>query len=141
MNAAEPTNPVREMYGNYVSEYSRERAIEDGFIIDVTEQAKKNKFYVPVALTQQAFHDCVYVLKTDEKKLQTSEDKRVTRLLQVLRFTLRSCNNSKKSSVNFTFTYQTVRNGDVITQSTDLEAFIFPGDDGEPVITVDVKHD
>lgn len=140
MNAALEIHRIQEMYGNYISEYSRAKAIEDGFIINVTEQAKRNRFQIPVALTQQAFHDCVYVFKVDEKKLQTNEDKRLARLLQVFRFTLRSKNNSSKNAVDFTFTFQTVRNGKLVTDTADLVAFICPGDDGEPVITIDVKR-
>jgi len=39
--------------------YTRKQAIEDGVLIDVTEQAKQTGFRIPVAVTDHLFHGYV----------------------------------------------------------------------------------
>lgn len=42
-----------------IHSYSREQAIEDGVLVDVTETAREAGFTWPVAMTRAAFEDCV----------------------------------------------------------------------------------
>lgn len=43
---------MQEIFGEVISKYSREQAIEDGVLIDVTEKAKEAGFKTPVCITQ-----------------------------------------------------------------------------------------
>ena len=46
-------------FGAEIYSYTREQAIKDGVLVDVTETAKEAGFQVPVALTRAVWVDCV----------------------------------------------------------------------------------
>jgi hypothetical protein len=50
---------MKELFGEVIHTYTRAQAIEDGFLIDVTEMAKEVGFVFPVAVTQAAWADLV----------------------------------------------------------------------------------
>lgn len=114
----------------YISSYSREQAIEDGVLIDVSSIAKEAGFTVPVALTA-----AVRVrLEPSERDAQLGQsiEGRLWDILMLLRAQARDID-----TVLF----------DVIIAEADeqhtlhLKAHIGPGDDTEPVVTIMFQHE
>jgi hypothetical protein len=50
-------NALTELFGDPISIYTREQAIEDGILIDVTTTAREAGFRVPVAMTAALYAD------------------------------------------------------------------------------------
>lgn len=64
---------LAELYGAPISVYTRAQAIEDGFLVDVSEHAREVGFMVPVAMSRAAW--TAYVEWTDaDTKRQTHQD-------------------------------------------------------------------
>lgn len=49
---------MHELFGPPVSSYSRAQAIEDGVLVDITSQARRNLFVYPVAMTSALWGRC-----------------------------------------------------------------------------------
>lgn len=60
---------MNNMNDNIIYSYTRQDAIDDGTIIDVSEVAKKNGFTVPVAVTRTIFEK--YIRQEEEAKTDT----------------------------------------------------------------------
>ncbi|GIM48500.1 hypothetical protein DNHGIG_40490 [Collibacillus ludicampi] len=110
--------------------YTREQAIQDGVLIDVSELAKDVGFRIPVAITATAWN--TYIVP-DENAIEhgESENGRMWDALQKLRYTIRK---SKQSTNEILFEFFVDRDGG-LTLAT-LKAHIGPGDRGEPVLTL-----
>lgn len=134
----EQQSALLEFYGEPVSVYTRSQAIDDGYLIDLTETARGMGFKVPVAITSDAFVRCVHPEKEDAKVLGVTESQRVARLLRVLLFKIRNTMSGCEDRCTFELTFQTVNSGRVVEDRAMIESTIGPGDDGEPVITI--KH-
>ena len=50
-----------DLFGEVISCYSREQAIEDGYLVDVSEVGREAGILFPVALTRAVFEKCVAV--------------------------------------------------------------------------------
>lgn len=50
---------AESFFGNVISTYTRAQAIEDGVLVDPGSMAKEAGFKLPVALTADAWADCV----------------------------------------------------------------------------------
>ncbi len=68
-----------------VYSYTREQALEDGVLVDVSELAKEAGFTVPVAITSTVSKTVVAVSK-DLQEMGQSETGRLWDILMVLRF-------------------------------------------------------
>ena len=49
---------TQELFGPVISSYSRAQAIEDGVLIDITEQARQQRFVFPMAMTSALWDRC-----------------------------------------------------------------------------------
>ena len=107
--------------------YSREQAIEDGVLIDVTETAFDAGFRYPVALTRACWEKCVTVPEG-----AACQDER-GRLWDVLMLLHVGCRANPDSS-QFLFKLS-VHDGRKL-EEVKLKAHCGPGDSYEPVITV-----
>ncbi len=134
----EQQSALLEFYGEPVSVYTRSQAIDDGYLIDLTETARGMGFKVPVAITSDAFVRCVHLEKEDAKILGVTESLRVARLLRVLLFNIRNTMSGCEGRCTFELTFQAVNSDRVVEDRAMIESTIGPGDDGEPVITI--KH-
>lgn len=134
----EQQSALIEFYGEPVSVYTRSQAIDDGYLIDLTETARGMGFKVPVAITSDAFVRCVHLEKEDAKVLGVTESQRVARLLRVLLFKIRNTMSGSENRCSFELTFQAVNSDRVVEDRAMIESTIGPGDDGEPVITI--KH-
>ncbi|HEY4307987.1 MAG TPA: DUF6573 family protein [Pirellulales bacterium] len=113
--------------------YTREQAIADGVLIDVSKMAAEAGFRYPVALTQAVWGDCVAVSKEDEGQ---DEQGRLWDILNVLRCSIRSAGGGQL--VHFDVL---VAKGGKPPQPINLKAHCGPGDELEPVITVMLPHE
>lgn len=64
---------LTEIFGEPISVYTREQAIEDGFLVDVSEHARTLGYMVPVAMSRAAWTNYAEWTDADTKR-QTYQD-------------------------------------------------------------------
>jgi len=109
---------------------SRARAIAEGDLTDVTEQARKAGIGCPVAVTSVTWYECVEV----EGRDPAAETERLRHLLDSLRDALPLLDGGREHVEFPVKVADKIRPG--TTRVFHLDAFSGTGDDGEPVITV-----
>lgn len=82
--------------GHIIASYTRQDAIDDGVLVDVSIVAKEAGFKWPVAVTRAVWSDCVEV-SPEDSGFQDQEG-RLWDILSVLRMAARSANGD---SINF----------------------------------------
>jgi len=114
-----------------ISVYTRKQAIEDGVLVDVSKGQRLFKF--PVALTRTVWADCV---EWPEDDMQAMQDQ-TGRLSDVLWMTLCAVRRGGTTDRVPVELYRIPRDGhSTEPQLVRLEAVCGPGDDMEPVITI-----
>jgi hypothetical protein len=111
-----------------ISSYSREQAIEDGVLVDVSRIQRLFKF--PVALTRAVWADCV-----EWPESEGAHQDQTGRLHDVLWMTfcaVRRGGHTDRVDVEVLV----VPRGGTRPGLVRLEAVCGPGDEGEPVITI-----
>jgi len=111
-----------------IASYSRQQAIDNGLLIDVSKTAQEAGIRFPVALTHAVWLG--YVTVPDGVEGQDEEG----RLWDILWMTRCSLLRSPHKSEVPVWLY--VRNDNQSDSLTMLKAIISPGDQGEPVITI-----
>jgi hypothetical protein len=125
-----------EFFGEVISTYTREQAIEDGQLIDVSETAREAGFKYSVVLTAAAWADCV-AWSDDDNEQQAYQDES-GRLWDVLFLAFHGIQTNKDSGTQLLYQlYRVPRDG----HSTEavlvtLKLIIGPGDTPDPVITI-----
>ena len=119
-----------------VYSYSRKQAIEDGVLVDVTEQAKETGFKVPVAITANLYHQYIEPPDGLEGEGQSARG----RLHDVLLLTFLAAKERWDGSM------VEIEPLFVIGEGTKLKkvkcwAVIGSGDSGEPVLTIMLPED
>lgn len=126
-------NPT-SIFGAPIHSYSREQAIADGLLVDVTDMAREAGFRFPVTLTASVWADCVAWGEEDNRR-QTYQDEQ-GRLWDVLWMAFLAARRGSGDTLAFQL-YRVIRGGRGSTaRATTLKMCIGPGDAGEPVITV-----
>jgi len=124
-----------EIFGEPIHSYTREQAIEDGFLVDATETAREAGFCIPVALTRAAWEDCVEWNEADSKR-QTYQDLS-GRLWDVVNMAFFAAHMGKKQSSLLYQVYRIPRGGrGKKARRVMLKSMVGPGDQGEPVVTI-----
>ena len=113
-----------------ISSYSRQQAIRDGVLVDVSEMAREAGIRYPAALTRSVWQRYVRV-PAGLEGLQ-DEQGRLWDILWMLRFGVLPSESNKAELVFKLY----VQNRKRAPQSVTLKALCGPGDIGEPVITV-----
>ena len=72
-----------DLFGDVIDQYTRAQAIDDGFLIDVTETAREAGISFPTALTSAVWAQCVTV---PEKAAWQDERGRLWDVLTMLRY-------------------------------------------------------
>ena len=126
MATDKPTD-VDSVFGDVIYSYTRQQAIEDGVLIDVTEQAKEAGFKWPFAMTAE-----VWALIEDILEKYGYEDVK-GRLWDVLNMALFEIKAGKQSGPEMFF--------EVVLHHSDgdrirLKLHVGPGDDTAPVLTL-----
>ena len=132
---------AESFFGNVISTYSRAQALEDGVLIDPGSMAREAGFKWPVALTADAWADCV-VWADDDSRQQVHQDQS-GRLWDVLYMASHAIRTSKDSGDRILFQlYRVPRDGQSMeAELITLRLIVGPGDSGEPVITVLLPHE
>ncbi|MEA4887791.1 MAG: DUF6573 family protein [Bacteroides graminisolvens] len=115
--------------------YTRKMAIEDGVLIDVTDEAKAHGFKVPVAITDHLFHRYVEVPAGLDAEGQ-SVTGRLHDLLTLAMIAARTSKGSDRAYFKVAFLMAPSR-----TETVQVIAHIGPGDNGEPVLTIMLPED
>lgn len=121
-------------FGQPIYVYTRENAIDDGTLVDVSEVAREAGFRIPVAVTAAAWADCVAWSEADSQR-QTHQDES-GRLWDVVWMAAIAARKAQGERVPFQL-YRVPRCGRATRpRLTTLRMHIGPGDAGEPVITI-----
>lgn len=115
-----------------ISRYTREQALEDGFLVDVTTQAKEAGFVWPVAMTNEVWCECV---KVPDGVQGQDIDGRLWDIFTMLRFAIKQA----ASTDRILFSVIVRNHNRARTTKADtvqLKAMVGGGDNGEPVITI-----
>lgn len=125
-----------------VSAYTRQQAVEDGVLVDVTETAQKANIRFPVALTRAVFEDCVAWSKKDAKESRHLQDEsgRLWDVVWLLYLAMRSAKN-QQSEVVFQLHRIPRPGSESKKKQVQLRAQVHPGDHAEPVVTVMLLHE
>ena len=131
-------NTLTDLFGPVIHSYSRQNALDDGVLIDVTETAQEADFKIPVAVTR-AVWDRYIEWTLDDTKRQTYQDLQ-GRLWDVLWMARAGiAGDNKHKSVVLYQLYCVPRapaSKAKQPRRTTLKMHIGPGDDHEPVITI-----
>ena len=132
---------AESFFGNVISTYTRAQAIEDGVLIDPGSMAREAGFKWPVALTADAWAECV-VWADDDSRQQVHQDQsgRLWDVLYMASHAIRTSNNSG-DRILFQL-YRVPRDGQSMeAELITLRLIVGPGDSGEPVITILLPHE
>ena len=110
-----------------IHSYTRQQAIEDGVLMDVSETAKEAGVRFPVALTRAVWAQ--YVEVPDGVDCQ-DEAGRLWDIVSMFRYGAKNADGDR-----FNFELR-VRNDNRRPKKVTLKAVCGPGDDAEPVITI-----
>jgi hypothetical protein len=124
------------LFGKVTSVYTRAQALADGVLIDAGAMAREVGFRWPVAITAEAWADCVAWTDTDSER-QTHQDQS-GRLWDVLFMAAHAARTNTKGGSELLFELYRVACDGCATEAelTTLKLVMGPGDDGEPVITI-----
>ena len=125
MNQEEKFETMDEIFGDYISVYTRQQAIEDGILIDVSSVAKEAGIKFPLALTR-----AVWMKYVEVPPNVTCQDEQ-GRLWDIVWMF------KKQIQAGDQMTFKVyVRNSAGRPRLETLKAVCGPGDDAEPVITI-----
>ena len=129
---------LQEVFGDAVYCYSREMAIEDGYLVDVSEMAREAGFHVPVALTRAVWDDCVeWAPEAEKRKGTCTGQSEEGRLWDVLNMAMLAARRQRGGDRSLFVVYRVPQAGRGIrARRVTLAMRIGPGDAGEPVITI-----
>jgi len=127
---------VESFFGKVISTYTRAQAIEDGVLIDPGSMAKEAGFKWPVALTANAWADCV-AWNDDDSQQQVHQDQS-GRLWDVLYMASHAIRTSKDSGDRLLFQLYRVPRDGCSTKAVlvTLKLIVGPGDSWEPVVSI-----
>ena len=131
---------AESFFGNVISTYTRAQAIEDGVLIDPGPMAKEAGFKWPVALTANAWADCVAWSDDSQKQVHQDQSGRLWDLMYMASHAIRT---SEDSGDRLLFQlYRMPRDGQSMeAELITLKLIVGPGDSGEPVITLLLPHE
>jgi hypothetical protein len=129
-------DPMTEFFGPAISTYTREMAIEDGVLVEVTGTAKLAGIKFPVAVTRTVWNRYIEWRQADTDQ-QAYQDQS-GRLWDVVWMARHGMSGAKEQASQINFDLDCIpRDGRTKTaQLTTLKLHIGPGDQGEPVLTI-----
>lgn len=125
-----------DIFGPVIYAYTREQAIADGALIDVSKTAEEAGFTVPVALTAALYEDCVAWDEADNDRKGTLQDE-AGRLWDVVWMAANAVKRARYSDRATVTLHRVPRTGTGIhPRRVTFVAAVGGGDMGEPVITL-----
>lgn len=135
---------VEDFFGPVICSYTREQALADGVLVDVSEMAREAGFKIPVAVTRAVWHDCIDWPKDAEQGFGQSIDGRMWDVLFMAHFKIKSSQDQTEDLEYQLNVIPKDTKAETITEIGDftgavlttLKINISGGDNGEPVITI-----
>lgn len=138
---------VEDFFGPPISVYTRQQAIEDGVLVQLSGDGYEGDEWIPqmvaeagikwpLAVTTPVFMDCIGMTKAAERALNDIRG----RLWDVLWMFSEAVRRLPAGRDQFLFELYVVVNR-VKPSRVQLKAVCGPGDDGEPVITIMYPHE
>lgn len=116
--------------------YTREQAIDDGVLVDLTRWASETGFRIPVACTQTVWSDYI---EPPEGTLEVGQSQR-GRAHDVLWMLYVAVKRSPAGESELR--YEVIfLNKKLEHETVTLKAICGPGDEGEPVLTIMLPHE
>ena len=126
---------LHDIFGKTIFIYTREHAIADGALVDVSLQARDAGFRIPIAMTAAVWADCV-AWSAEDSQRQVSQDE-WARLWDVLWMASRAARRAQGAPRIAFDVYRVPRGGQGMRpRPARLHLHIGPGDNAEPVITI-----
>lgn len=127
---------IEDFFGPVVSSYTRQQALADGVLVDVSAMAWEAGFKFPVALSRAAWEDCV--AWTDEDSARQTHQDQDGRLWDVLWMAWVKVRISPKAGSVVRYALLRIPRNGAATEAvkTELKIVLSNGDDGEPVLTI-----
>ena len=124
-----------------IYEYTRQMAIDDGTLVDITEAAKEAGFSIPVAVTRAVWLDCIAWDDKEDSAKQTIQHQ-AGRLWDVVWMASHAARNHKSADRATFELYRVPRDGKS-KDATKIELILHvgPGDTPESVITIMLEGD
>ena len=123
-----------------ISAYTRQDALTDGVLIDVTPTATEAGFSIPVAMTSAAWHGTVRWTDADERNKSggtgQSEDGRLWDVLWMAHAAVRSASNQAGRTLSYQLLRVPTEGRGTQARLVTLVLRISGGDHGEPVMTI-----
>lgn len=118
---------------DYIHRYTRQQAMEDGVLIDVSETAKEAGYRYPVAVTVNVWNEYIRVPEGAEAQ---DEQGRLWDILWMLRYAIQK--NQGEQEIRFQLY---VRNNNKEADLVTLKAICGPDDRGDPCLTILFPHE
>lgn len=127
-------DPFDSYFGPAAYTYSRERAIEDGFLVDVSDAARVHGFQGSVTATRAVYESCVAWGPEDAARQGVqSESDRLDSLLWLAAFAL---SNSTDGQAQMLFNCVVPRGMSREPEAVALRAVVEPDQFGAPAVTI-----
>jgi hypothetical protein len=127
---------IEDFPGPVISSYTRQQALADGALVDVSEMAWEAGFRFPVALTRAAWNDCVQWSEEDSQR--QIHQNLSGRLWDVLWMAWVKVRVSPKAGAVLHYALLRIPRDGAATEAvkTELKIVLSNGDDGDPVLTI-----
>lgn len=139
MTAIPNADAMADLFGEAIFTYTREQAIEDGVLIDVSPTAREAGIMFPVALTAAVWSDCVAWTDADTKRKGVPNDEagRLWDVVWMLRAAIKASHGRNDRSEMRCQIYRVPRDGPGRRpRLVTVKAVCGPADDGSPCITI-----
>ena len=121
---------LEDFFGEVIYSYTREQAIADGVLVDVSGTASEYGFKVPVAITSAVWQDCIDWNNNTQSMYQDESG----RLQDILWMCYLAAQKTKGNQCFFTV-YR-ISKGAAEPTAIQLKSIVSGGDDGKPVLTI-----
>lgn len=130
------SDEMKNFFGEPIHVYTRAQALEDGFLVDVSETAREAGFKIPVAVTRAVWDQ--YIEWTIEDTINQTIQDEAGRLWDVLSMLMFAIQKDRSGTDQLIYElYVIPRNGKSRSaKRTKLKSCIGDGDKREPVITI-----
>ena len=124
-----------QLVGNIIYQYSRQQALSDGMLVDVSSTAREAGFTIPVAVTEAVWSRYIDWSEEDTQR-QTIQDctGRLWDVLWMLRLSIKHHTTAAILSYRLSVVPRDGKSRKATL--TTLKSIISGGDNGEPVITI-----
>ena len=134
MTTPEDQNPFAD--APIIYRYTREQAIDDGVLVDLTSWAGETGFRIPVACTQSVWADYI---EPPEGTMEAGQSER-GRAHDTIWMLFVAIKRSPPGESELRFEVLFL-NKKLEQETVTLKAVCGPGDDGEPVMTIMLPHE